>query len=114
MGHGARILIVEDDGSLHRLAQKRMKRLMDRDPQELLPAYAGKTVKIALVAIETEDRRPAAILDIHYILLRFDSRGMLDEKSMRRNMRMGSELIGTMLSEQSTPEVIDARYVSLR
>ena len=45
MGTGIRIFFVQDYGSLKRFPVARFEHLMNHDPKEFLPEYAGERVR---------------------------------------------------------------------
>jgi hypothetical protein len=93
LGIGIRIFVVNDDGSIKRLALVRYDRLLERDPKERLPQYAGKRVRYALTVVDLVDREPAEILRIQYSYLSFDSEGRIDSAEGKREARLLLEIL---------------------
>ncbi len=75
---GLRLYIVSDDDSLVRIPWARYERMVNRDPKERLPRYAGQRVRCVEVVLELEKREPIAIRRINYSLLKFDAHGRVD------------------------------------
>ena len=93
MGIGIRIFVVNDDDSIKRLELERYDRLLQRDPKERFPQYAGKRVRYALVIVNLVDRKPAEILRIQYSYLSFDSEGRIDPAEGEREARLLLEIL---------------------
>ena len=93
MGIGIRIFVVNDDDSIKRLALARYDRLLERDPKERLPQYAGKRVRYALAVVDLVDREPVEILRIQYSYLSFDSEGCIDPVEGEREARLLLEIL---------------------
>ena len=93
MGISLRIFLVNDDDSIQRLALSRYDRLLERDPKERLPQYAGKRVRYALAVVDLVDREPVEILRIQYSYLSFDSEGRIDAAEGEREARLLLEIL---------------------
>jgi len=92
MGISLRIFLVNDDDSIQRLALSRYDRLLERDPKERLPQYAGERVRYALAVVDLVDREPVEILRIQYSYLSFDSEGRIDPAEGEREARLLLEI----------------------
>ncbi len=110
MGIGLRIILVNDDDSLERLAVARYDRLLRRNPEECLPQYAGKRVRYALVAYEVENRKPVEILRIEYSYLFLDYEGRIDAAEQEREMMLAVEVLPPVLLEQQSRQLVDAHH----
>ena len=108
MGLGMRIIIVKDDGSLERLPFGRYNRLLQRDPNERLPKYAGKRVRCAVIVLESKDRKPVEILKCQYSYLSFDSGGMI-EKGGESEARLVMDMLEPVIADKDK-QVVDARH----
>ena len=95
MGICLRIFLVNDDDSIQRLALARYDRLLERDPKERLPQFAGKRVRYALAVVDLVDREPVEILRIQYSYLSFDSKGRIDPAEGEREARLLLEILPT-------------------
>ena len=93
MGISLRIFLVNDDDSIQRLALAQYDRLLERDPKERLPQYAGKSFRFALVVVDLVDRKPVEILRIQYSYLSFDSEGHVDPVEGEREARLLLEIL---------------------
>ena len=69
--------LFQDDGSLRRVP----RRIADELPSggDAVPEFAGTSQKVLEVLVESEDRRPARILDARGIIWTFDDEGRVDE-----------------------------------
>ncbi len=82
MGQGHRYFVFEDSGRLRPLTHEIHQRL--HDGKTSLPEYAGKRVRIALVFLRTENRRPVEINAVEGSYLQFDGAGFIDKKWSRQ------------------------------
>jgi transposase len=109
MGLTTRILLVDDDDSLHRLPLARFERLRRGDPEESIPKYAGKRVRYVLVVLDLIDRRPVEILHVEYSWLSFNSEGRLDQAERERKAKLAMDLLPAM-STNGAEQTVDARH----
>ena len=108
MGIGFRIFFVHDDGSIHRFPLARFERIMNQDPNECLPEYAGKRVRYALVTVDLENRKPVEITGMGYNILALDSEGRLDVAEFQQEMRLWIDSMPTEPNKKISRKVIDA------
>ncbi len=105
-----RIFLVNDDGSVQRFPLARFERLIERDPKERLPKYAGKRVRYVEVALELEQRKPVGILRILYLILPFDSEGRVDATEQEKERRLGIEMMPPIL-DRGSKQVVEAQHL---
>jgi len=110
MGISIRIFFIRDDGLLKRFPVARFERLMNHDPGECLPEYAGKRVRYVLVSLDLEKRKPVEILGIGYHILRFDHEGKIDDAELQREMRLWVDQMPYGTTRQTNPKVVDAEH----
>jgi len=110
MGTGLRIFLINDDDSLQRFPLARFERLIDRDPKERLPEYAGKRVRYALVIVDLVNRKPVEILRIQYSILTFDSEGKIDAAELEKEMRLGVDMVPIGKTTPTSLKVVDAEH----
>jgi hypothetical protein len=110
MGIGLRIFIVNDDGTLKRLALARYERLVQGDTNERLVEYAGKRVRYALIAVDFVNRRPVGVLHTEYGVLHFDSKGHIDANEREKEGKLGVEMAPPLLPDSYPRKVIDAHH----
>lgn len=108
MGLGMRIFIVQDDGSLERLAFEKYNRLLQRYTSERLLQYANKRVRCAIVVVESKNRKPIEILKTQFVYLLFDSDGML-KKGGEREVKLAMDMLEPVIIERAK-QVVDARH----
>ena len=104
------IFFVNDDDSIQRFPLARFERLIERAPKERLQKYAGKRVRYVEVALELEQRKPAEILRILYLVLPFDSEGRVDAAEQEKERRLGIEMIPPILDRGSN-QVVEAGHL---
>ena len=110
MGISLRIFLVDDDDSIKRLPLTRYERLLQCDPEEGFPEYAGKRVRYALVVVDLVNRIPVEILRIQYSLLSFDSEGRIDPIEREKEAKLAFELLPPMPIERDPSQLIDAQH----
>ena len=110
MGISLRIFLVNDNDSIQRFPLVRFERLIQRDPKERLPQYAGKRVRYVEAALELEQRKPIGILRILYLIMPFDSEGRIDAEEQEKEQRLGIDMIPPMLPDRDSSQVVEARH----
>ena len=110
MGITVWIFIVNDDDSIQRFPLARFERLIERDPNERLPQYAGKRVRYVEAAVELEQRKPVDILRILYLILPLDSEGRIDAAEQEKGRRLGAEMMPPIVMDRDSKQVIEAGY----
>jgi len=114
MGTGIRIFFVQYDGLLKRFPVARFERLMNHDPKECIPEYAGKRVKYALISLDLENRKPVGIFGIGYHIVTFDLGGKIDDTELQKEMRLWVDQMPFGLTRRTTPKVVDAEHRFLK
>ena len=110
MGITVWIFFVNDDDSTQRFPLARFERLIERDPEECLPQYAGKRLRYAEVALELEQKKPVSILRLLYLILPLDSEGRIDIAEQEKERRLGVEMIPPIL-DRASKQVVEARHL---
>jgi hypothetical protein len=109
MGTGFRVFLVNDDDSLYRMPLARYERLLRFEPQERLPAYAGKRVKCALVVLDVLGRTPLGIRKIDHFMLSFDAEGRIDTNEWDRETQLVGEMVDSHRGASPDAKLVDAR-----
>ena len=110
MGVTVWIFFVNDDDSIQRFPLARFERLIERDPEERLPQYAGKRLRYVEVALELEQKKPVSILRLLYLILPLDSEGRIDIAEQEKERRLGVEMIPPIL-DRASKQVVEARHL---
>ncbi len=110
MGMSFRVFLVDDNDSLQRIPMTRLGRLLHFDRIESIQKYAGKRVRCAMVFSEVERRRVLAIRNIDYFWLSFDDKGRINKKEWEKGMRLGLELLHSILDAEYPKQVIKAQH----
>ncbi len=110
MGIGCRVFFLDDGDSLQRISMARLDRLLHFDRTESLKQYARKRVRCAMVFLEVAGRQVQAIKTIEYFMLQFNDKGQIDRKEWDKGMRLGMELLPSILDEEHPKKVINARH----
>jgi hypothetical protein len=110
MGIACRVFFADDNDSLQRIPMTRLDRLLHFDGREKLQQYAGKRVRCAMVFLEMAGRRVRAITNIEYSLLQFNDKGRIDKKEWGKGMRLGMELLPSILDEEHLKKIINAQH----
>lgn len=111
MGITVWIFIVNEDESLQRFPFTKYQRLIERDPNERLPHYAGKRVRYVEVALKHEQRKPVEILRLLYLTLRFDSEGRIDAVEQEKERRLRADMGTPILIDRRSDNVIEAEHL---
>ena len=110
MGMSVRVFLVDDNDSLQRISMARLDRLLHFDRRESLPQYAGKRVRCAMAFLEVAGRRVLSIRNIDYFWLSFDDKGGINKKEWEKGMRLGMELLPSILDGEYPKQVINAQH----
>ena len=109
MGIAIWIFIVNDE-LIQRFPLARFERLIERNPNERLPQYAGNRVRYVEAAVELEQRKPVGILRILYLILPLDSEGRVDAAEQEKERRLGAEMMPPIVMDRDSKQVIEAGY----
>ena len=110
MGVSVRVFLVDDNDSLQRIPMTRLGRLLHFDRRESLQQYAGKRVRCAMVFLDVAGRRVLSIRNIDYFWLSFDDKGGINKKEWEKGMRLGMELLPSILDGEYPKQVINAQH----
>ncbi len=110
MGIACRVFFVDDHDSLQRIPVARLDRLLHFDRRESLQPYAGKNVRCAMAFLEVAGRQVLFVRNIDYFLLPFDDKGRIDKKEWEKAMRLGMDLLPSILNEEHPKKVINAQH----
>ena len=96
---GCRIFLFDDDGQVHRIAQRVFDGL--RSGTDRMPQYADTSKRIAFVWLDLDGRKPNAVKRIDASYLHFDCDGEIDQKKSMEGMLEGYDPLGLprLLSE---------------
>jgi hypothetical protein len=100
---------VNDADFVQRLPLAQYDRLLQRDPNECLPQFAGKQARYALVVVDLVNRRPVEILRIQYSLLSFDSEGRIDPVDGEKEAKLAFEVLPPLPIKRPPGQVIDVQ-----
>ena len=110
MGIGCRVFLVNDNDSLQRISMPQLDRLLHFDRRESLQQYAGKRVRCVMAFSEVAGRQILAIRNIDYFWLSFDVKGRINKKEWEKGMRLGMELLPSILDGEHPKQVINAQH----
>ena len=110
MGIGCRVFLIDDNDSLQRISMAKLDRLLHFDRAQSLPQYSGKRVRCAMAFVELAGRKVLAIKNIDYSLLPLDDKGRIDKKEWERGMRLGVDLLPSILDGEYPKQVINAQH----
>jgi hypothetical protein len=110
MGLSIRIFIVEEDNTIKRLPLARYERLLERDPNESLPKYAGMRIRYALVVVDLFNRKPIEVVRDEYAYLDFDEKGQFKEPELGKEEISALDMLDFTSLEEQDKRVIDARH----
>ena len=110
MGMSVRVFLVDDNDSLQRIPMAKLDRLLHFDRRESLPQYAGKRVHCAMAFSDVAGRQVLSIRNIDYFWLLFDDKGRIDKDEWEKGMRLGMELLPSILDGEHPKQVINAQH----
>jgi hypothetical protein len=110
MGVSVRVFFVDENDSLQRIPLTRLDRLLHFNRKESLQQYAGKRVRCAMAFSEVAGRRILSIRNIDYFWLSFDDKGRINKKEWEKGMRLGMELLPSILDGEHPKQVINAQH----
>jgi hypothetical protein len=110
MGTGCRVFLIGDNDSLQRISMARLDRLLHFDRRESLQPCAGKRIRCAMVFLEVAGRQVLSIRNIDYFLLPFDAKGQINKKEWEKALRLGMDLLPSILNEEHPKKVINAQH----
>lgn len=90
MGFGIRVYGIDPSGQVRRITVSTFERLYDGAKDKPIPAYAGQRIKIAMLFLRTQNRKPISIRRIEYSIVFFDSKGCIDQDQVREAMHMAA------------------------
>lgn len=100
---------MEDDDSLHLIPMARFNRLLNFDPDECFPEYAGQKKRCAIIVLEVESKTPIEIDHIDYIRLSFDAKGRIDKSELNRASHLALQSFSPELEDKQSDNLIDGR-----
>lgn len=110
MGLGVRVFFIEDDDSLRRIPLKWLEDLIaGRAKSKSLPEYAGRRMRCAMVIIESHNRKPARIVQIDCMFLKFDSKGHVDQTDWDAKTSVSVEMLDALFLPLTESSVADLR-----
>jgi hypothetical protein len=83
--------------------------LLERNPKESFPQFAGKRIRYALIVVDLGNRKPVEILHMQYSFLSFDAEGKIDPTYHIGEARVAFETFTSFDDHQNIKTVIDAR-----
>ncbi len=63
-----------------------------------------------MVFLQVAGREVLSIRDVDYFLLQFNDKGRIDKKEWEKGMRLGMELLPSILNEEHPKKVIHAQH----
>jgi hypothetical protein len=84
--------------------------LLDHDPNERIPKYAGKRIRYAAVVVDLVNRKPVDIVRTQYSYLTFANDGKLDTKVLQKEGSLAANIISPGIRDREQPGVIDASH----
>ncbi len=110
MGLSTRNFIYDKDSdSLNTITNSKFEGLFSGDPSVSLKEYANKIIKYITVIVEIKNRKPVAIVDMHYGLLKLDRAGRVDRGYKNEMDHDLASIMSSALMSLNKPEnVIDS------
>ncbi len=108
MGISIRHVFVDQDDEVLRLSNRFFERLWEKSPGGVLPQFAGRRIRSAEAAVQMQNGRPVAILQVIYSYMYFDKRGRLDRDRVMRDAALKMEAAMPNIFPRTSRTVIDA------
>ncbi len=108
MGTGLRVFILSEN-EIKQISYAKLNRLEKAYVNESLPEYAGKRIKLAVVLVRTEERKPVEIINIDCGLVSVDMDGKFNQNEARERMADAMKMI-EFPDELMPSNVIDASF----
>jgi len=90
VGFGVRVYGFDPAGHVRRITVSTFEQLFDGGKDKPIPEYAGQRIKIAMLFLRTQNRKPISIRRIEYSIVFFDSKGCIDQGQVREEMHLGA------------------------
>lgn len=87
MGVAARYFLIEEDGTVRKIAAAKFHRLTIGGSEERMREYAGKRVRYAAIYLDLIDREPAGIRTMDFGYLLFHKNGRFDPSEWNGTVR---------------------------
>jgi hypothetical protein len=83
VGFGVRVYGFDPTGQVRRITVSTFEHLYDGGKDKPIPEYAGQRIKIAMLFLRTQNRKPISIRRIDYFIVSFDSKGCIGALCIR-------------------------------
>src|SRR6267143_1709257 len=90
-----RVFVLDESGRVSRFARARWDRLWDGEAA--LPERAGQSVRFLEVLVETRNRLPVRMGDVHGLILKLDEKGRLESEQRERMLQSACERLDAYL-----------------
>jgi hypothetical protein len=87
--------MLDESGRPSRFGRARWDRLWNGDAE--LPERAGQAVRFIEVLVETRNRLPVGMGDVHGVILKLDAKGRLESEQRERMLRSAGERLDAYL-----------------
>jgi hypothetical protein len=110
MGLSSRIFLIDNDGVIYRMSNKRFARMLRHPEDELLPDFASQRIRCADLVIELIDRVPTSVCRETFAVFEFDQRGCIDRgRFEKQQVALVDAMLEPILSvDKTTTNVVDA------
>lgn len=104
MGLSVKIFIYdEESASLKKITNSKFNKLLDNDKTVSIKEYSNKTIKYITVIIQNKNRKPVAIVDKQYGILKIDKNGRIDSVFKSELDRDVMSIMASMLPTENRP-----------
>jgi len=114
MGFSHRMLLIDQNDRLYRLAITKFEAMLRSSTHYRFPQFAGQRIRAAGVSVELIDRQPSRVIRVTYNILTFDEAGQFDaaifnlQQSSRAELAMASAIPSVVFDQQDAMDVVDA------
>jgi len=110
MGLSGRIFLIDNDGVIYRMSNKRFARMLRHPEDEPLPDFASQRIRCADLVIELIDRVPTSVCRETFAVFEFDHQGCLDiGRFEKQQVALVDAMLEPILSvDKNSTNVVDA------
>ena len=99
----------EDSDNLNKIPNSKFEKFFNNERTVSLKEYSNKNIKYITVIVENKNRKPVAIIDIQYGILKIDNGGRIDKNFRAELDQDAMSIMSSMLPSLNKPEnVIDS------
>jgi hypothetical protein len=105
-----RFFIITDEFEIFRVSLSKFERLLKCTSEERMERFAGKRVRVAVIGVKLENRKPTEVIRAIYHYFHFNEKGILDKDRLRNDGNVVSTAgISPMFMQEKQDNIINAQ-----